>query len=264
MNDSNRVSDYIDFLQSQGRYTFARDEIETKLDKSSQAIDSALRRLKDKGRVVSPKNGFYVIIPLEYRSLGSLPASWFVDELMDFLEQPYYISLLSAAELHGSAHQRPQIFQVMTDRPTRPVDSGKVRIEFHTNRLIEYVPVRQLSTRAGYLTVSTPEATAVDLVRYYRASGGLDNVATVLTELAESIDPEALAAAAALVEEPIAQRLGYLLDSVGHEQLTVPLHRLVSARRSRRTPLRPDLEWEGVESERRWNVVLNAEIESDI
>lgn len=264
MDDRNRVSDYIDFLQSQGRYTFARDEIEENLDKSSQAIESALRRLKDKGRVISPRKGFYVIIPLEYKSLGSLPATWFVKELMEYLEQPYYVCLLSAAELYGAAHQRPQVFQVMTDHPTRLVDSGKVRIEFHVNHFIESVPVRQLSTRAGYLTVSTPEATALDLIRYNKASGGLDNVATVLTELSENIKPEALAAAAALVEEPIAQRLGYLLDLVGHEQLTVPLHRLVYARRSRLTPLRPDLEWEGVESEQRWKIVPNIEIESDI
>jgi len=264
LNDTKSVKDFIDSLQSKGQYTFTCDEIESKLDKSSQAIRSALRRLKDKDRVVSPRKGFYVIIPLEYRSIGSLPASWFVHELMEYLKQPYYVSLLSAAEIYGAAHQRPQIFQVMTDHPTRPVDSGNVRIEFHVNRRIEIVPVRQLSTQSGYLTVSTPEATAVDLVRYYRSSGGLDNVVTVMTELAESIDPEALAATASLVEDPVAQRLGYLLDFCGQEQLTVPLHRLVSARPSRRTPLRPDLEYNDTERDERWNVLLNYEIESDL
>lgn len=259
-----RIGDFIDYLQSQGRYTFTRNEVEAAFDKSYLAIEAALRRLKEKGRIANPRQGFHVIIPLEYRSFGSLPATWFVDELMAFLEQPYYVGLLSAAELHGAAHQRPQVFQVMTDVPTRQTETGRVRIEFHTNRHLEYIPTVQMQTAAGYLTVATPEATAVDLVRYMHASGGLNNVATVLQELAEQIDPEALAAASSLVEQSIAQRLGYVLEAVGQEHITTPLSRLVTSRRSRSIPLRPDLDSFDVDDDNCWNVIPNDVIESDL
>lgn len=264
MYEVSSIREYLDRLRTMGRYTFTREEAERDLGKSSTAVTSALRRLKENERIASPRKGFFIIVLPEYRRIGSLPPSWFVDDLMKYLDQPYYVGLLSAAELHGSAHHRPQVFQVMTDRPTRPAQAGKVRIDFHTNRFIEDTPTEQVTTRAGYMTISTPDATAVDLVRYYKSSGGLDHVATVLSELAERIDPVALAAAASLVEEPVAQRLGYLLDLVGQEELTVPLHRLVSVRRSRPTPLMAGMNQKSTEADQRWNVIPNVEIESDV
>ena len=68
---------------------------------SEVALDSALRRQRQRGRIVSPRRGFYVIVPQEYALAGSPPPSWFIDELMAYLGQPYYVGLLSAAALHG-------------------------------------------------------------------------------------------------------------------------------------------------------------------
>jgi hypothetical protein len=60
--------------------------------------------------------------------------------------------------------------------------------------------------------VSTPEATAVDLVGYQHRAGGLAAVATVLAELAEQIDPEKFPIAAGTAPVAWVQRLGYLLE----------------------------------------------------
>ena len=45
-----------------------------------------------------------------------------------------------------------------------------------------------VKTVTGSIRVSTPEATALDLLRYVAAAGYLSNVATVLHELAEACD----------------------------------------------------------------------------
>jgi len=80
-------------------------------------------------------------------------------------------------------------------------------------RKIEATPTLSLKTETGSMAVSTPEATALDLVRYVKACGGLGNVATVLAELSERIDPAQLFEAAQIDgERAVAQRLGYLLD----------------------------------------------------
>lgn len=42
------------------------------------------------------------------------------------------------------------------------------------------------------MIISTPEATAMDLMHYPSQSGGLNHIATVLSELQESINPEKL------------------------------------------------------------------------
>jgi predicted transcriptional regulator of viral defense system len=40
------------------------------------------------------------------------------------------VALLSAAELHGAAHQAPQVFQVMVDRHVRDRGVGRARLRF--------------------------------------------------------------------------------------------------------------------------------------
>jgi predicted transcriptional regulator of viral defense system len=71
--------------------------------------------------------------------------------------------------------------------------------------------------------VSTPEATAVDLVGYPSHIGGLDQAATVLGELAETINSEKLVTAAQTAPMPWAQRLGYLLTKAGAGDKAEPL-----------------------------------------
>ena len=52
------------------------------------------------------------------------------------------------------------------------------------------------------MRISTPEATAFDLVCYFAASGYAGNVATVLSELSEKLDPAALVKLADLYATP--------------------------------------------------------------
>lgn len=254
----------IDELQAAGRYAFTRRELEALDDRSAVGLQSALRRLKEKGRIASPRRGFYVIVPVEYRTAGGPPASWFIDDLMAHLNQPYYVGLLSAAALHGAAHHQPMVFQVVTDRPTRPARAGRSRIEFHSSRRIDSIPVTEVQTETGSMRVSTPEATALDLLQYLDAAGQLGNVATVLAELAEELDGQTLAEVAALYPTPTAQRLGYLLDSIGEENRATELHASLTEERRRPVPLVPGEPVGDLSGDPRWNVLANAAIEVDL
>ncbi|MCP4603306.1 MAG: hypothetical protein GY847_22785, partial [Proteobacteria bacterium] len=178
-----KVRNFVENLQSEGRYTFSLEEISHATGSSGVAVQSAIRRLKRKGRLASPRRGFFVITPLEYNSTGSPPASWFVDDLMAYLRQPYYVGLLSAAAIHGASHQQPQVFQVVTSLPTDSMTAGTVKLRFFRKRGIERIQTVQTKTETGYMTVSSPEATSLDLIRHVHAVGYLSNVATVLAEL---------------------------------------------------------------------------------
>ena len=232
------VGSFVDDLQARGRYTFTRADIEGAHDRSEIGIQAALRRLKQRGRVVSPRRGFYVVVPVEYRSAGSPPASWFIHDLMRFLKQPYYVGLLSSAAIHGAAHQQPMTFQVLTDRPTRIVQVARVRIEFHVSRLLNRSYVFDAQTETGSMRVATPEQTAYDLVRYPGAAGHLSNVATVLSELTDKINPEVLLELAPLFKPPDVQRLGHLLDLIDQDSLADPLATWLNKRRNRHVLLR--------------------------
>jgi hypothetical protein len=129
------LAELVDDLQAAGRYTFDRTEALASLGTSAVMLTKAVMRLATKGRLVVPKRGFYVIVPVEYRSAGALPPSWFIDDLMRHLGKGYYVGVLSAAGLYGAAHQQPQEFQVVTELAARPVVAGRARIRFLGTKL---------------------------------------------------------------------------------------------------------------------------------
>lgn len=252
---------WVDDLQARGRYTFTRADAVAATGNTEIAVAASLRRLRKAGRIVSPRRGFHAIVPLEYRATGAPPAEWFIDDLMRHLGRPYYVGLLSAAALYGAAHHAPQVFQVVTDVPTRPLTVGR-RVVFVQGRAA-HSPTETMNTATGTMRVSTPEATALDLVRHATASGGLQNVAGVLRELAERLDGERLVDAARGVERTVAQRLGWLLDHLGAPDLADPLARVLAAGPLFPAALRPDLPDRGLGTDPRWGVIANATIEDD-
>ena len=257
------LGQFVDDLQSRGRYVFRRDEALRALETSDVALKLAAHRLVAKGRLAMPRRGFFVIVPLEYRAAGAPPATWFVDDLMAFHEAPYYVGLLSAAALHGAAHQQPQELQVVSRVQLRKATAGRVRLRFFLKRDTEETPTGAHKTETGTIRVSTPEATAFDLVRYERSVGGLGAVATVLGELAERIEPVRLVAAAkADGELSVVQRTGYLLDHVGSKKKTDALSRWLAEKRPRAALLRAGGPREG-STDARWSIVANETIEFD-
>ena len=255
---------FLEGLRASGRYTFTRAEAISALQLSDAALKNAAWRLSRAGGLVSPHRGFYVIVPPEYQASGTIPPSWIIRDLMAALKQQYYVGLLSGAALHGAAHQVPQEFQVVTDKPTRAMPLGRAQIFFVTKARLAKTPTVGMKTPTGEIRVSTPEATALDLVSHPEHAGSLSNVATVLAELAENMSPEALVRAAkAEGEIALAQRVGYLLERLGHAGLVDPLARWIDTRKPRLVPLRPGRRMRGRPRAPRWRVAVNEKIELD-
>ena len=259
-----RAKDYLDDLVQRGRYSFTSKEAKAALGISADATKQALNRLEKQGELASPARGFYTIIPPEYRSLASLPADQFIPALMDHLGLSYYAGLLSAAQYHGAAHHRPQEFQVFVARNRKPIKCGAVRVAFITRKNVNEVSVQSFNTPRGTILVSTPEATAIDLVGYARHAGGLDQVATILSELGEEIDPHKLASAARIAPISWLQRLGYLLDAFDHKDLTDPLQAYVSQEARDYTPLQPSASHKAVPRSERWKLIINVDVEAEL
>ena len=265
-NEEKRVSGLLDDLQRQGRYGFDRMELEKLMAVSSATFGKALLRLAAKNRVRRIRRSFHVILPVEYSAVGIIPTDWFLDDLMRFLGLPYYLGLQSAAALYGAAHQQVQQVQVVTPRQERLIQRPGLSIRFFRKLDFAHTPLQSHRGHSGMLPASSPEGTALDLVRSARHIGGLDAVITVLAELAESMNPEKLAAAAA-VESELAQvqRLGWLLDQLKQTSLADALHSPLGARSALpRTKLDAAGTWGGYPTQNRWRVVENANPQSDL
>ena len=152
----------------------------------------------------------------------------------------------------------------MTERNRPGIHCGRIDVVFVARANAQVVPIVSLNTPRGFLRVSTPEATAFDLVGYPRHCGGLDNVSTVLSELAEVLDPELLAEAAMISPPPWAQRLGYLLERLGATDRIGPLSEYVTRSATHTTSLVPAASTRGTQRDSRWRVAINAEVEADL
>ncbi len=258
------AKDYIRDLLAAGRYHFTSSDARKALGVSADAAKLALNRLARQNIIAQPARGFYVIVPPEYRSLECLPADQFIPALMQRLGQPYYSGLLSAAQYYGAAHHRPQEFQVLLVKARRPIHCGRVRVIFIVRKRLWNVSVQTFNTPRGTIRVSTPEATAVDLVGYYHHVGGLDQVATILSELEEQIDPEKLVTAAQNAPITWAQRLGYLLELVNAHEQIVPLKAYVKNEARRTVPLFPATSSEEAPRDANWKLFINADVEPDL
>ena len=258
------AKDYIRGLAAAGRYHFASGDARKALGVSADAARLALNRLARQNMIAQPARGFYVIVPPEYRSLECLPADQFIPALMQRLEQPYYAGLLSAAQYHGAAHHRPQEFQVLLDKARRPIHCGRMRVSFSVRKHLRNVPVQSLNTPRGTIRVSTPEATAVDLVGYYQRVGGLDHVATILSELVERIDPQKLVTASQTAPITWAQRLGYLLALVDAREQAALLQAYVRDEARQTVPLLADTSRDEAPRDADWKLIVNADVEPEL
>ncbi len=206
-----KIHELPDALLAEGRHTASTEELLELTGLDRRALHSGLHRLRADHSIVSPARGLYTVVAPQHRAWGAPPAEWFIDAMMVHLGRGYYIALLTAAAMHGAAHQAPQSFQVITDKDVLDRDLGRNRLRFYTSRHIADTATERRAGPSGYLQLATRESTAVDLAQHPRQSGGLNNVATILTELGE-LDGATLGRIAALRGKATARRLGWLLE----------------------------------------------------
>ncbi|KAA0243009.1 MAG: hypothetical protein EDM75_15985 [Chlorobiota bacterium] len=269
IQSKNRIRDWTESLLAGGRYTFILDEAKKSFpDVSEDSLRASLLRLSAKGKVQSVFRGFYIIIPPQYSKMGVLPPQLFLDQLMKYLERQYYIGLLNAAQYYGSAHQSPQETFVFTEFPSmRDTQTAGIRIKYVSRALPSDKYIRQIKSEAGYLRISSPALTIIDLVQYQHRAGGINRIATVMAGMAEDdqldVPDEGLIKA---TKTSVLQRLGVILDSLGLNHESGLLYERLAIRHPRiqRIALNPSKPKEGFHVDLKWNVIINTTIEPEI
>lgn len=262
-----KLIDYLEQLQAKGKLTFISTELPEKLNVTEDNVRKYLQRLKKKNKVFQIRREFWVIVPPEYHARGVIPMTWFVDDLMKFLKKDYYIALHSAAQLLGAAHQQPMEYCLMVKKnPMRKIRNNKIALKFVVKKDWSGEDIIQKQTEAGYINVSSPELTALDLVLYSYSAGGNNMVLTILSELIETIKPGKLYQTAKRYNNlPTVQRLGFMIDQyIGNEKVSNALKKLVDESKARVIPFAVKHPIEGFEVNTTWQVIPNLELESDI
>jgi hypothetical protein len=252
---------FIDARLALGAVAFSLEDLTRESGLSPIAAKRQLLRLGSWVVKISRKHQFYLVVSPEHRIMGTPPANWWLDDYFKWLGHRYYLALQSAAEAYGSEPQALQVIQVMTDSPRRDISLGRQRIRFFLKKTIARTPTQPLAQATAPLQVSTPAATALDLVRYASRVGGLDRAVETLLPLVPRITVPELRQALEAEDEPaLGQRLGYVLELAGHEKLAraveawLPAHPLW-------TPLVPaKVDRESLPAISRWWLIQNAKL----
>ena len=98
-----------------------------------------------------------------------------------------------------------------------------------------------------------------------RKCGGLNSVLTILEELAERMENEPLRTLAnASHEKHWIQRLGFLLEKLGHLELSETLYENLGIHSTNIIPLASYLPMKGSKRNLKWRIAVNTNLESDL
>jgi hypothetical protein len=188
--------------------------------------------------------------------------------MMKNLEAKYYVGLLNAAAFKGASHQSVMTYTVVTDKFLKPIKLKGLTIDFITKKHFEDITeLEKIGGRGGYFYISTPELTAIDLIRFPAKSGHLNNIATVLAELNESIKIEKLKNICEKTRTPISalQRLGYIQDVIlGDTKISECIYKVLVKRKMQLIPLSiGNKEKKEKSIDKKWNLKINTKVEPD-
>jgi predicted transcriptional regulator of viral defense system len=271
MDEYCKIGKWIEDLPKRGKSVFSKQEVEKQFPVLSHySIRNSLNRLTKKRKIQSVWRDFYAVILPEYGIKGVVPPMEYIDQLLKFLGKDYYISLLSAAALQGASHQVPMEFFVITNsRILRDQQKNDMKINFVTKKNIPAQYITQIMVNSGYVNISCPELTAFDLIIYEKNVGGINRVATVLSELSETLIFENISIEfLKSINLATIQRLGYLFDLLRFEELANVLFQKseeanIKFRKHPLSVLSEKKNYADYQVNNKWKIIINEEIDID-
>ena len=263
---------YLKEIRKKGRRYFTLSQLLADNETSKSAALNAIARLRKNGDLISPARGLYIIVPPENQELGCIPPEELVPILMKYMKEDYYVSVLSGAQYHGASHQRPGQFQIISNKRIKhPLEFGQVKIDVLYKKSLKDLPMQEVVVKTGILKIASPELVALDLFLYLGRSGGLNHVATVLSELVEELDAEKLLILADQIQENSwLQRLGYILDQLETmvpektKELSEKIESYLKNKMKVFVPLASEIPRSGFPRVKKWMIIANTTIESDL
>lgn len=254
-----------DWLLARNRHWATTEDLADLLGVPDDYVNEAIFPVVRERRLFNPVRGGYVPVPPEFRDRGVVPPTHFIDPMMEHLGRAYYVTMLSAAVLHGALSQRPKTFQVATVMPLKGRELERARLQFVRLKAAGRRPTLDWDTPTGDgMRVATPEVTVLDLAQQPERGDGLNTVSTIVTTMLDGhmLRRRALTKLGRDYPVAAARRAGWLVEQASDVlDVDFELDAMAAAARRKRdepTPLDPNGSAQGPIDER-WNLVLNAQ-----
>lgn len=258
------LKDYLETLEAEGRHWFTVEELQKTVSLKEASLRVALSRYAKAGHVKIIRRGFGIILPAHGNELHP---SFYVDAMMKHLGATYYVGLLSAAAYWGASHQASMVYQIVANKVVAPIQFEHGRLEFVAKRDFPQKWIKKVAAIGGYINVSSPELTTIDLIRFPKKSGRLNNVATIISELKDKWDKRTMNSIYRDSTTPTVtlQRLGFILEILGFSNEASSVELALRSRRLTRKPLSQtaNLRRENVPFNSKWSLYVNTQVEPD-
>lgn len=226
-----RVARFLDDLQARGDLVVSVDEAAKQSTLSRIAAQRQLERLAPRAARLPGRPSVFLIVPPEHRLRGAPPVAAWLDEYFRAQGNLYYVGLLSAAALHGSSKQAVQVTQVLLRQPRRPIAVGKIHLDFYVKSKLELTPLTEIPGLPAPLAVSSPEATALDLIAFSHRLGGIERAIEVIKGLEGVLTVTGMRRAIrACVPVTVLQRTGYVFEMLRFDSLADIVQRALPKR----------------------------------
>lgn len=246
----------------------------------TERVSRSLAAPRRDRRIVSVTKGAWSPVQPGWRRMGTNPPTEYIDELMAHFGHRHYVAYRSAAAVYGVSHHSFPELQVAVDTYCRDRRIGDVPLRFVRSSRVGAVPTRRQRFGTAQVTVSTPEATVLDLVERPDLGGGLGYVANAVGDMLAFglLEAEALAAVSGLYARPVVQRAGHVLDRMQRDLAWAiespldlrPLEEALAGRGTRTVALSAGRAAPQTQTadeplvDGRWRVAVDREIEHDL
>jgi hypothetical protein len=111
------------------------------------------------------------------------------------------------------------------------MDIGRLRVDFYVKSHLSGTPLSVFAGMPAPLAVSSPEATALDLIAFSHRIGGIRRAAEVIADLKGAMSLVGLRAALrAEIQTAVKQRLGYVLMVLGFGRMAEEVRKCLPER----------------------------------
>jgi predicted transcriptional regulator of viral defense system len=198
-------------LEKEGKSVFKTDDAYRILGTSRDSINTALYRLRNKGRIEEIERGKYLLIPARSGIEGKWAETPFL--IASELVHPYYIGFWSALNYWGMTEQVPNVTYVVTTKRKKKMSYGQINFEFITLSKKKFFGIIEEKIEDKTFSISSREKTIVDCLLYPQYCGGIDEVIKGIWESQNELDFEKILDYSNKVGvKVVTRRIGYIFD----------------------------------------------------
>lgn len=209
--------------ESEKKTTIRASNVQEVLDCSKSYAYFLLHNLERKRWLERVTRGLYQFIPLSYGYPERIPpANSFV--IGASLVKPYYFSYYTSNSYYGFTTQMPFTLFIATTKKKPDVEWSSSTFKFVTLSKRKFFGYRREKVFDTEVNMAEPEKSLVDSFDKPRYAGGIEQLARITWRGLRRVNREKLVKyAVKMGSHALVQRLGFIIDFLGKEELVEPL-----------------------------------------